>query len=307
MALTPEQTASYSVIIDDILAASDLDTVSAKRIRKGLQERVEYDLTPHKQAITDLIMERFDVVSRKQQPQTDGIIEPQPTVNGSTKKEEHGSETTQVKSTSLTESPTKRKATSDLESDISDVVADSPPAPKKAKKSKVEPGADSDAAYAARLQAELNAQGGRTTRGGGAKPRRQNAKKERKPKKKSSAKIGADDDSELSEVEDKPEKEKKGGFHVSTTDSLQSFDRAKKPMILSEPLSAMLGETSLSRPQTVKKIWQYVKERELQEPTDKRQIRCDEAMRAVFRQDKVHMFTMNKLLATHLHPADEVQ
>lgn len=76
-------------------------------------------------------------------------------------------------------------------------------------------------------------------------------------------------------------------------------------MALSEPLGAMLGETQLSRPQTVKRIWAYVKERDLQDPSDKRQIRCDEAMRAVFKQDKVHMFTMNKLLAAHLYAVDE--
>ena len=76
-------------------------------------------------------------------------------------------------------------------------------------------------------------------------------------------------------------------------------------MALSPALSELLGETQLSRPQTVKKIWEYVKERELQDPSDKRQIRCDDAMYAVFKQDKVHMFTMNKLLANHLYPAEE--
>ena len=77
-------------------------------------------------------------------------------------------------------------------------------------------------------------------------------------------------------------------------------------MHLSEPLSAMLGESTLSRPQTVKKIWDYVKARDLQDPKDKRQIVCDDAMRAVFKGDRVHMFTMNKLLANHLYPVDEV-
>ena len=48
----------------------------------------------------------------------------------------------------------------------------------------------------------------------------------------------------------------------------------------------------LSRPQTVKKIWEYVKANNLQKPDDKRQIMCDDAMRAVFKQDTVHMFTM---------------
>lgn len=77
-------------------------------------------------------------------------------------------------------------------------------------------------------------------------------------------------------------------------------------MNLSPALSEMLGETQLSRPQTVKKIWEYVKARDLQNPKDKRQIFCDEAMRKVFKGDSVHMFTMNKLLVQHLKPADEV-
>lgn len=81
---------------------------------------------------------------------------------------------------------------------------------------------------------------------------------------------------------------------------------AQKPMALSPALSELLGETQLSRPQTVKKIWEYVKARELQDPSDKRQIRCDDAMRAVFKQDRVHMFTMNKILNQNLYAVDEV-
>lgn len=61
----------------------------------------------------------------------------------------------------------------------------------------------------------------------------------------------------------------------------------------------------LSRPQTVKRIWMYVREHNLQDPKDKRMIRCDDAMRAVFKQDKIHMFTMNKILNQNLYPADE--
>jgi upstream activation factor subunit UAF30 len=77
-------------------------------------------------------------------------------------------------------------------------------------------------------------------------------------------------------------------------------------MNLSEPLSALLGETQLSRPQTVKKIWEYVKGKDLQDPADKRQIVCDDAMRAVFKTDRVHMFTMNKILNQNLYAAEDV-
>ena len=43
-----EQHAAFSAIIDEILSNSDLNTISAKRIRKGLQEKVDYDITPQK-------------------------------------------------------------------------------------------------------------------------------------------------------------------------------------------------------------------------------------------------------------------
>jgi upstream activation factor subunit UAF30 len=233
-------------------------------------------------------MARFDKIQQKQAGTNgagtvDGVPEPAPTVNG-TAGTAHPPKT-ESEEPSEPASPTKRKVSDDEE--LSDVV-DSPP-PKKAKKVSKSV-AETDEELAKRMQAELNASA-RSTRGGGTTKRKTVTKKAKStPKKKSKAKINSDDDSNVSDSE-KPEKEKKGGFH--------------KPMILSPPLSEMLGETQLSRPQTVKKIWAYVKARELQDPSDKRQIRCDDAMRAVFKQDRVHMFTMNKLLAAHLYAADE--
>ena len=43
----------------------------------------------------------------------------------------------------------------------------------------------------------------------------------------------------------------------------------------------------------------------MQVPTDKRQIVCDEKMKAVFKMDQVHMFTMNKILSNHFYPLEE--
>ena len=234
-------------------------------------------------------MARFDKFQQKMDgAAVDTVPEPAPTANGATRT----AHPTKLESNEPSEpaSPTKRKASDD--DDLSDVL-DSPP-PKKAKKISSKSVAETDEELAKRMQAELNASA-RSTRGGGTtkrKPAPKKPKAKSTPKKKSKAKINSDDDSALSASStEKPEKEKKGGFH--------------KPMTLSGPLSEMLGETQLSRPQTVKKIWAYVKERDLQDPSDKRQIRCDEAMRAVFKQERVHMFTMNKLLAAHLYAADE--
>ena len=117
-------------------------------------------------------------------------------------------------------SPVKRKANDADDDDLCD-VADSPP-PKKAKKIKKER-AETDEEYAMRLQAELDAINGRSTRGGGARRQAAPKKKTAKPKKKSKAKVGSDDDSDVLDG-DKPEKEKKGGFHVCCDRSLSTLD-----------------------------------------------------------------------------------
>lgn len=46
--MPPEVEASYAAIIDTVLAGADLQTISAKRIRKELAARVGYDINPQK-------------------------------------------------------------------------------------------------------------------------------------------------------------------------------------------------------------------------------------------------------------------
>ena len=109
------------------------------------------------------------------------------------------------------QSPKKHKQESDEEM-LSD-VKDSPP-PKKKKKTE----RDSDAAYAAKLQAEENART-RLTRGGG--PKVQPMKKNRKtPKKKTSAKVKDDEDSDVDgSGSDAKGKARNGPFHASLRSS----------------------------------------------------------------------------------------
>nr|POF23681.1 upstream activation factor subunit spp27 [Quercus suber] len=271
-----EQHAAYSAIIDGILSSADLNTISAKAIRRGLQEKVDHDLTPQKSAITDLIMERFDKFSGE--PTVAKVAQPVPKSNGTG----HATTNEPVPSVSPTVS-SKRKATEgDDDDDLSD-IQDTPP-PKKVKKT---PRKETDEEIAKRMQAEFNAGIGRSTRGGGGggstTKKKAAVKKEKKSKTKSAVKIKSADDSDLDSDSSttKPETVRKGGFHE------------------------LLGTSQLSRPQMVKQIWAYVKERDLQDPKDKRHIMCDEKLRAVFKSDKVHMFTMNKILAPQVWPAEE--
>jgi upstream activation factor subunit UAF30 len=55
LAVPPDVRESYIKVIDAILATSDLNTISEKRIRRGLQETLDYDITPQKVGFPSLI------------------------------------------------------------------------------------------------------------------------------------------------------------------------------------------------------------------------------------------------------------
>ena len=46
----------------------------------------------------------------------------------------------------------------------------------------------------------------------------------------------------------------------------------------------------------VKKLWQHIKGKDLQDPANKKEIICDEGMKSVFNVDRINMFQMNKVL-----------
>ncbi len=82
---------------------------------------------------------------------------------------------------------------------------------------------------------------------------------------------------------------------------------AKKPNGLqkvltpSSALASVVGPGQLSRGDVVSKMWAYIKQHNLQNPANKREILADDKLRPVFDgKDKVSMFEMNKHLAKHL-------
>lgn len=250
-------------------------------------------------AINDLIRIRFDRKYDEQQLHINGRSS---TTNGTS-----------------SESPApgqKRPAEDDISEFSSGPAASSKAMPRKKQARAV----DEDAAFAARLQAEENRQA-RSTRGGN-NPKKPPVSKRKvvKRKKKSSTKIKGEDGSELDSDADVSEKKinRNSAFHVCRTPlschtnslgllgPLLNESLTQKPLLLSAPLSALLSnEVQLSRPQTVKRIWGYVHDHGLQDQADKRMIICDGPMRAVFKSDKIHMFTMNKILSQNLYPVDE--
>lgn len=74
-----------------------------------------------------------------------------------------------------------------------------------------------------------------------------------------------------------------------------------KPMTLSPDLQAVIGAGPMSRGEVVKKLWEYIKKNDLQDPTNKRNINADENLKKVFGgKATVNMFEMTKLVSAHL-------
>ena len=73
------------------------------------------------------------------------------------------------------------------------------------------------------------------------------------------------------------------------------------PLQPDEALAAIVGSEPLPRTEVTKRIWDYIRENNLQDPADKRQIRADDKLRKVFNgKDQVSMFELTKLVSEHL-------
>jgi len=74
-----------------------------------------------------------------------------------------------------------------------------------------------------------------------------------------------------------------------------------KPMTPSATLAVIVGAKPLPRTEVTKKLWAYIKKNDLQDPKNKRNIKADAALKAVFDgKAVVSMFEMTKLVGKHL-------
>ena len=71
----------------------------------------------------------------------------------------------------------------------------------------------------------------------------------------------------------------------------------------SPELAAIVGSQPLPRTEVTKRVWDYIKARNLQNPANKRNILCDDALKAVMGKDEVTMFEMTGLVGRHLKDA----
>lgn len=74
-----------------------------------------------------------------------------------------------------------------------------------------------------------------------------------------------------------------------------------KPMQPDGALAAVVGSRPIPRTQITKKMWEYIKKNDLQNPANRREILADDKLKPIFGgKKKVNMFEMTKLISKHM-------
>ncbi|PON49051.1 p53 negative regulator [Parasponia andersonii] len=100
------------------------------------------------------------------------------------------------------------------------------------------------------------------------------------------------------------------GASLKTAPSSSSASATPKPsranvglmklVPVSSQLGSFLGTTQASRSDAVKKVWEYVKLHNLQNPANKKEIFCDEKLKTIFAgKEKVGFGEIARLLSLH--------
>ncbi|CAG8436900.1 14072_t:CDS:2 [Funneliformis caledonium] len=269
-------------VIRQILYDSNLDSITAREVRRELEKKYDLDLTPRKQEVQRLVEQCFDDLSN-----SDEIYEPvefkspkkqKKHSNHSEEKTKKSSDKSSRKILKTKGRPSKTQVKTQESDYYSSLEDDFPPQKKRrGRKPKVSSKVESsDAEYEKRFEEELN----------GANVKKSKARNSGSTTKKKSSKRKKRDEEEQDGEE--PKKRKKGNTGIH------------KPLILSQVLAEFLQAEEMSRLEVVKRLWAYIKENELQDPSDKRFIVCDDRLMTIFNQDRIHSFTMNKFLTVHL-------
>ncbi|XP_027150729.1 upstream activation factor subunit spp27-like [Coffea eugenioides] len=125
------------------------------------------------------------------------------------------------------------------------------------------------------------------------------------------AEMDAEEEEEAVEDEEEESEEPSNGKPTSKKGSKKKNKEVKrrgggftKLCSLSPQLQKFTGVPELARTEVVKQLWSYIRENNLQDPSNRRNILCDDTLRELFGVDSINMFQMNKALAQHIWPLE---
>lgn len=90
---------------------------------------------------------------------------------------------------------------------------------------------------------------------------------------------------------------------MSQAETTKKTSAFMKALIPSPELAAVIGPEAVPRTEATKRLWEYIKAHNLQNPANKRNILCDDKLRAVMGKAEVTMFEMTGLVGKHLRAA----
>lgn len=73
-----------------------------------------------------------------------------------------------------------------------------------------------------------------------------------------------------------------------------------KPLQPDAQLAAVIGSKPMPRTEVMKKIWDYIKAKKLQDSKNKRMINADANLKPLFGKNQVSMFELAKIANAHL-------
>ena len=98
-----------------------------------------------------------------------------------------------------------------------------------------------------------------------------------------------------------PAPKKKGRSASGKTAKSAKGGRAQPVYLLSETLSAIVKEKELTRGDITKKLWEYIKEKNLQDPNNRRLIVPDEALAKLFgNKEPLDMMKLARVISNHI-------
>lgn len=101
----------------------------------------------------------------------------------------------------------------------------------------------------------------------------------------------------------KKSKGKKAAPLAKKTKKAPTKEKVKRIMpslLLSKDLAKIVGETALPRGEVLKKVWDYIRAHNLQDPANKKLIRPDSELAKILGKEPVDMFKLPGLLAPHM-------
>ena len=86
----------------------------------------------------------------------------------------------------------------------------------------------------------------------------------------------------------------------TASDKPKAPRKVANPLTPSAELAAVIGSEPVGRPEVIKKLWEYIRANNLQDPKDKRTIVADDKLKAVFGKDSAGMFELAGIVGKHL-------